>query len=169
MSLRLLNGISFWGSLVWLPVHESSRLDWIRHSHHQVLVTVSCLWALHPWRHPAFLTQGALIGTILTRKVTASDASLWGWGATHEGRAVSEVWDSHLQAMQIIFLEFLSVLLALKHFIPFLREHYILVWMDNTETSYLKCTGNVLTPIQNVWHSGFGLWVVQPDPCQTSQ
>ncbi|KAL6471402.1 hypothetical protein MHYP_G00200520 [Metynnis hypsauchen] len=105
----------------------SLRLNQLRHGHRRVLVSIDCALALYQWRQPAFLTRGIPMGTILVRKVVTSDASLSGWGATHEGRSVNGVWDPHLRSAHINYLELLAVFLALKLFLPYLAGHHVLV------------------------------------------
>ena len=62
----------------------SLGLDRSRHGHCCVRVTVECMAALYQWKLLGFLTQGIPVGPVLTRKVVTTDASLQGWGATHE-------------------------------------------------------------------------------------
>ena len=84
------------------------------------------------------------MGTILARKVVKSDASLSGWGATHEGRSVNGVWDPHLQSAHINYLELLAIFLALKLFLPYLAGHHVLVRTDNTTVvAYINRQGGL--------------------------
>ena len=55
-----------------------------------------CLKALKPWTDVTFLSQGVKVGVIISHKVITTDASLKGWGATHEGRATRGLWDDGL-------------------------------------------------------------------------
>lgn len=103
-----------------------------RHGHRRVLVTTECVRALRPWRCQAFLTVGVAIGTVTARKVITTDASLRGWGATHEGRTVSGMWSSQMQLCHINYLELQAVWLALQHFLPLIRGQHVLVRTDNT-------------------------------------
>lgn len=108
------------------------RLNPSRHGHRRILVTAECVRALRHWRHKAFLTVGVAMGTITARKVITTDASLWGWGATYEGRTVSGKWSSQMQLRHINYLELQAVSLALKHFLPLIRGQHVLVRTDNT-------------------------------------
>ena len=75
----------------------SLNLDAARHTHRRVRVSVKCAASLRPWKHPLFLTSGVTMGSITSRKVVTTDASLRGWGATFEGRVINGLWDSHVQ------------------------------------------------------------------------
>ena len=72
------------------------------------------------------------MGAVLHRKVVTTDASLTGWGATHEGRSINGLWDVHMRTLHINRLELMAVWLALRHFLPVLRGHHVLVRTDNT-------------------------------------
>lgn len=103
-----------------------------RHRHRNIIVTAECVRALRPWRREAFLTVGVAMGTVTARKVITTDASLRGWGATHEGRTVSGKWSSQMQLCHINHLELQAVWLALRHFLPFIRRENVLIRTDNT-------------------------------------
>ncbi|XP_041931407.1 LOW QUALITY PROTEIN: uncharacterized protein LOC121695003 [Alosa sapidissima] len=103
-----------------------------RHCHRPVAISAACCAALRPWKRPLFLTEGTTMGAVLHRKVVTTDASLSGWGATHEGRSINGVWDSHMQTLHINRLELMAVWLALRHFLPILRGHHVLVRTNNT-------------------------------------
>lgn len=61
-----------------------------------------------------------------------TDASLTGWGATFEGRAVNGIWPSELTHAHINYLELMAVFLALKHFLPLLMDKHVLLKSDNS-------------------------------------
>lgn len=103
-----------------------------RHKHRRVLVTAECVRALRPWRCDTFLTVGVAMGTVTARKVITTDASLWGWGATHEGKTVRGIWSSQMRLCHINYLELQAVWLALQHFLPLIRGQHVLVRTDNT-------------------------------------
>ncbi len=52
-------------------------------------------------------------------------------GGIHEGRRVNGRWGQHLTNLHINYLEMLAVFLTLKHFLPFLKGHHVLVRTDN--------------------------------------
>ncbi|XP_047664226.1 uncharacterized protein LOC113648047 [Tachysurus fulvidraco] len=80
-------------------------------------------------------------GAIMMRKVVTTDASLTGWGATQEGRSVNGVWPISLRSAHINYLELLTVLKALKYFLP--RDH-VLVRCDNrTAVAYINRQGGL--------------------------
>lgn len=108
------------------------RLNPSRHGHRRVLVTAGCVRALRPWRRDTFLTVGVAMGTVTARKVITTDASLWGWGATHEGKTVRGIWSSQMRLCHINYLELQAVWLALQHFLPLIRGQHVLVRTDNT-------------------------------------
>ena len=72
------------------------------------------------------------MGSILSRKVVTTDASLMAWGGIHEGVSVRGHWSVDLHQSHINFLELLAVYLSLKHFLPSLMGHHVLVRTDNT-------------------------------------
>lgn len=135
--------------LGWLYMRGIQRwvaslgLDPCCHGHHRVWVSTDCSLTLCQWRSPGFLTQGVavVVITILARKVITTDASLVGWGATHEGRTVNGRWDPHIRSTHINCLELLAVHLALKPFLPWLRGHHFLV-----RTAYINRQGGLRSP-----------------------
>ncbi|TKS65923.1 hypothetical protein D9C73_028580 [Collichthys lucidus] len=97
----------------------SLRSGWIPASWRTVdNVTADCVTALRHWRAPSFLTQGVSMGTVSSRKVVTTDASLSGWGGIFEGRGVRGRWSQALQRLHINVLELSAVFLSLKHFLP---------------------------------------------------
>jgi len=66
------------------------------------------------------------------RKVVSMNASLSGWGAVQERRAVNGFWSLDLRHTHRNYLELFTVFLALRHFLPFLQGYHILVRTDNT-------------------------------------
>ena len=135
------------GHLHMRPVQRwvtSLNLSPTRHGHRQVLFSTAGALALRPWRCTNILTTGVAMGTVLARKVITTDASLAGWGATHEGRAVNGLWNSQTRLLHINCLELLAVSLALKHFLPFLKEQHVLVRTDNTTVvAYINKQGGL--------------------------
>jgi len=84
------------------------------------------------------------MGTVSSRKVVTTDASLSGWGGIHEGRSVRGRWSQALQRLHINFLELSAVFLSLRHFLPFLSGHHVLVRTDNTTTvAYINRQGGL--------------------------
>ncbi|KAK7916624.1 hypothetical protein WMY93_012385 [Mugilogobius chulae] len=108
------------------------HLDPARHAHKLVPVTTACVRALSPWRRQGFLSAGVPMGTVIARKVITTDASLRGWGATHEGRTVSGVWSLQMRLCHVNYLELRAVHLALHHFLPLIKGQHVLVRTDNT-------------------------------------
>ncbi|KAK7933481.1 hypothetical protein WMY93_004377 [Mugilogobius chulae] len=84
------------------------------------------------------------MGTVIARKVITTDASLRGWGATHEGRTVSGVWSSQMRLCHINYLELRAVYLALHHFLPLIKGQHVLVRTDNTTVvAYINKQGGL--------------------------
>ena len=100
----------------------------------RVTVSGDCTLALRWWSDRRVLTEGVPMGLPLVRKVVTTDASLSGWGATHEGRSARGTWDRTLRFAHINYLELLAVFLALRVFEPFIRGCHVLVRTDNTTT-----------------------------------
>ena len=115
---------------------------------HRVRVSPACALALQWWSNEHRLTVGVPLGLPLSRKVVTTDASLSGWGATHEGRSARGVWDAHLRrTSHINYLELMAVFLALREFEPSLLGHHVLVRTDNTTTmSYINKQGGLTSP-----------------------
>ncbi|XP_056116181.1 uncharacterized protein LOC130092365 [Rhinichthys klamathensis goyatoka] len=122
----------------------SLRLDPLRHCRRRVRVTSEAVFALRQWRHPTFLVQGVPMGVVQARKVITTDASLYGWGGMYEGRIVNGRWGHHLINLHINYLEMLAVFLTMKHFLPFLKGHHVLVRTDNTTVvAYINRQGGL--------------------------
>ncbi|XP_062386517.1 uncharacterized protein LOC134075064 [Sardina pilchardus] len=120
----------------------SHRLNTSRHLNKRLTVDALCQTALAPWTQRQLLHQGAPIGRILFRKVITTDASLRGWGAICEDRTVRGEWSLSQSSLHINHLELLTVFLALKHFLPALQGHHVLVRTDNsTVVSYINRQG----------------------------
>ncbi|XP_028275797.1 uncharacterized protein LOC114445053 [Parambassis ranga] len=80
----------------------------------------------------------------LTLDVISTDASLTDWGATHEGKTVNGKWGPHMHFTHINCLELIAVHLALKHFLPWLWGHHVLVRTDNsTVVAYINRQGGL--------------------------
>ena len=126
---------------MWVASHG---LDPVRHGARRLLVTQGCTEALRHWRAPHFLTQGVPMGAVLSRKVVTTDASLSGWGGLHGGHSVRGRWSPGLRQSHINFLELSAVFLSLKHFLPSLSGHHVLVRTDNTTTvAYINRQGGL--------------------------
>ena len=124
----------------WLgSLHLPTRL-----TRRRVKVSANCALALKWWSCRRTLTEGVPLGLPLVRKLVTTDASLTGWGATHDGRTARGVWDSELRLSHINYLELLAVFLALQEFEQFLTGHHVLIRSDNTTTvSYINRQGGL--------------------------
>ncbi|KAL0173695.1 hypothetical protein M9458_029663, partial [Cirrhinus mrigala] len=66
--------------------------------------------------------------------VANTDAFKTGWGAVCNGQAASDSWIGPRLQWHINYLELLAVLLALRRFLPMLRDKHVLVHMNNIAT-----------------------------------
>ncbi|XDV44749.1 hypothetical protein PO909_012989 [Leuciscus waleckii] len=109
-----------------------------------IRVTLRCLRALVMWKEPWFLSQGPVLGALCRRVTLTTDASLTGWGAIMSGRSAQGLWQDHHLLWHINCLEMLAVFQALKHFLPDLSGHHVLVPSDNTSVvSYINHKGGL--------------------------
>ncbi|XP_049331019.1 uncharacterized protein LOC125799099 [Astyanax mexicanus] len=119
-------------------------LDPRMYARRKIIVSAQGARTLRLWKHPRFLSQGAPLGTISARKVITTDASLWGWGATHEGRSVNGQWSPSLRLAHVNVLELRAVCLALRHFLPYVENSHVLVRTDNTTVvAYINKQGGL--------------------------
>lgn len=108
------------------------------HRYRPVVVTSDCMACLRPWRRRSRLTHGVPMGVIVHRReVVTTDASLTGWGAVWQCRAARGSWNARQRLSHINDLELLAVLMALRHFLPYLEGRHVLVRTDNTSVVYL--------------------------------
>ncbi|XP_050958769.1 LOW QUALITY PROTEIN: uncharacterized protein LOC127160164 [Labeo rohita] len=118
-----------------------------RHLNRKVIVSALCMRALRYWKNRSFLESGTPLGAVSMRKVVTTDVSLSGWGAVCEGRIAKGKWPISLRRAHINYLELLTVFLALKHFVQFLRNHHVLIRSDNTTTvAYVNRQGGTRSP-----------------------
>ncbi|KAL0153253.1 hypothetical protein M9458_051428, partial [Cirrhinus mrigala] len=103
---------------------------------HMIKVTRRCLHALDMWRKPWFLALGPVLGAPCHRVTLVTDASLTGWGVVMDGHPAHGLWSGHHLSWHINYLEMLAMFRALKHFLPDLRDHHVLVGTDNTAVVY---------------------------------
>ena len=132
------------GRLFMRPFQKWMRSLGLKRPHHLVDVSKTCVEALRPWTSAHFLSEGVTMGMVTARKVITTDASLSGWGATHEGRAARGVWNDDLKSAHINYLELLAIRLALQHFLPLIQGCHVLVRTDNTTAlCYVNKQGGV--------------------------
>ncbi|KAI2652678.1 enzymatic polyprotein [Labeo rohita] len=111
-----------------------------------IKVTRQCLRALDMWKKPWFLSQGPVLGAPCRRVTLATDVSLTGWGAVMSGHPARGLWSSRHLTWHISCLEMLAVFRALKHFLPDLIGHHVLVRTDNTAVDKLLLLRAVHVP-----------------------
>ncbi len=125
-----------------------------RNTLRMIKVTRRCLHALDMWKKPWFLPQGPVLGAPCRRETLMTDASLMGWGAVMSGHSAQGLWEGPHLSWHINCLEMLAVFQALKHFLPDLRGHHVLVRTDNTSVvSYINRQGGLRSrPLYRLAH-----------------
>jgi hypothetical protein len=119
---------------IWV---NSLHLNPSWHRNRLIKVSQRCLLALNSWRSRLYLTKGVVLGMIPSRReIVQTDASLTGWGAVWQHRAVTGQWGPQEVGENINTLELRAVLRALKHLAPFLKGRHILVRSDNKSVVY---------------------------------
>jgi hypothetical protein len=97
---------------------------------------------LLPWRDRDWLMKGVALVTPSPDLFLFSDSSLVAWGAVLDDRQVQSPWSLEDREKHINVLELKAVLLALKHFLPFLSHKVVLLLCDNTTAvAYLRRQG----------------------------
>ncbi len=87
---------------------------------------------LRQWRRRSFLMKGVALGVIPSCwELVQTDASLIGWGAVWQHRAITGNWNSNQASRNINILELKEVQLALEHFGPALLNHHVLIRTDS--------------------------------------
>lgn len=80
------------------------------------------------------------MGVVFRRRMIATDASRTGW--VFEGRPACGVWTGEALTWHINCLELRAVFLGLRHFLPFLMGHHVIVRTDNMAVvSYVNHQG----------------------------
>ncbi|KAI2646019.1 ORF V: Enzymatic polyprotein [Labeo rohita] len=119
------------------------RWAW-HHGTFQVGVTPECRRLFSPWSDPAFLRAGVPLGQVSRHMVVNTDASKTGWGAVCNGQTASGSWSGPRLQWHINCLELLAVLLALRRFLPVLRDKHVLIRTDNVPTvAYINRQGGL--------------------------
>ncbi|XP_074544637.1 uncharacterized protein LOC141804210 [Halichoeres trimaculatus] len=138
--LTSISGIVPLGLLSLRPLQRwlnGFRLDAKRHRCRKLRVSRQCLHALAPWRDRAYMLRGVPMGSVPSRRETVTtDACPLGWGAVWQGRTARGWWPLEDQGAHINVLELRAVHLALRHFLPHLRDKHVLVRSDNTSVVY---------------------------------
>ncbi|KAI2647963.1 enzymatic polyprotein [Labeo rohita] len=110
----------------------------------RVGVTLECRRLFSPWSDPAFLRAGVPLGQVSRHVVMNTDASKTGWGAICNGQTASGSWSGPRLQWHINCLELLAVLLALRRFLPTLRDKHVLIRTDNVLTvAYINRQGGL--------------------------
>ncbi len=118
------------------------------------LRTIKVMWrwlrALDMWRQPWFLSQGPVLGATMSPR-NARDGCI---PHPMSGHPAHGLWRGHHFTWHINQLEMLAVFQALKHFLPDLRDHHVLVRTDNTAVvSYINQQGGLRShPLYRLAH-----------------
>ena len=99
------------------------------------------LRSLSMWFRPRFLALGPTLGVSCCRRRLTADASLMGWGAVLSGRPAQGEWEGHQLNWHINCLKMMTVFLALKYFLPQLRDRHVLV--QHSAVSYINYQGGL--------------------------
>ncbi len=100
--------------------------------------------SLMSWFGTAMYKQGTAMGRVVRRIVVTMDASLSGWGALCDGRPAFGVWASDQKRWHINCFEMESVHLALQNFLPFVKDHHVLIRKDNMAVvAYINLQGGM--------------------------
>ena len=127
--------------------------------HRTVTTNAECTAALRRWRDRYFLSEGVTMGIVVSRKIITTDASLTGWGATHEGRTARGVWNDSLKSAHINYLELMAAFLALQHFRVFIQGCHVLIRTDNTTTMfYVNKQGGIRSQSLHALAQELTLW-----------
>ncbi len=114
----------------------------------KIKVTRRCLRALDMWKKPWFLSKGPVLGAPCRRVMLTTNASLTGWGVVMSGCSAQGLWEDPHLTWHINWLEMLAGFQALKHYLPDLRDHHVLVRTDNTSVvSYINHQGGLRLPV----------------------
>ena len=97
-----------------------------------IIMSASAREALLWWMTPAHLLRGVPLQPSHPEIRLFTDASTFGWGAHIDLDQVGGQWSPPWLACHINVLETRAVLLALRHFLPRLTGHHVIVMSDNT-------------------------------------
>ncbi|CAM4727891.1 unnamed protein product [Leuciscus chuanchicus] len=99
------------------------------------------------------------MGAISYRKVISTDVSNLGWGALFKGRPVFGQWSDQEKCLHINCLEMIAVENALRHFLPFLWGHHVLVRTDNMSVvAYMNHQGGIRSRNLNALAERLFVW-----------
>ena len=139
-----------WVRALGIPCTRPSR---------RVVIKKRCVDALKWWSNRDVLSAGVDAGLVSSWKVITTDASLSGWGATHDGRSARGVWNAQLKTAHINYLELMAVFLALQRFEHLISGHHVLVRTDNTTTMcYVNKQGGLRSPRLHALARELTLW-----------
>ena len=92
---------------------------------------------LRQWQDLCFLTSGIPIRTFQADFTIFTDASTQGWGAHVGDSQISGTWTRTDRKLHIICPELKAVDSALKHMVPVLQGHQVIIAMDNSTVVFV--------------------------------
>ncbi|XP_060587794.1 uncharacterized protein LOC132743278 [Ruditapes philippinarum] len=99
------------------------------------------------WLQDQNILKGYYFQTRSYPHIITTDASLYGWGAHMKGYTVQGRWSASQKLMHINCLEMKAVLLAVSHFLPFVKSQNVLIRTDNTTVmQYINKQGGTKSP-----------------------
>ena len=101
--------------------------------------------------------EGLLFSTKALSSYTDQRCKSWGWGAHLNGYLVQGHWSKLQNLRHVNLLELEAVFLAVKHFLPFLKNQNVLIRTDNTMVMhYINKQGG--TRSRPLCHISWDLW-----------
>ena len=92
---------------------------------------------LRQWQDLCFLTSGIPICTFQADFTIFTDASTQGWGAHMGDSQISGTWTRTDRKLHINCLELKAVGSALKHWVPMLQGHQVMIATDNSTVVFV--------------------------------
>ncbi|MCG8035213.1 MAG: hypothetical protein JAZ03_23955 [Candidatus Thiodiazotropha taylori] len=110
------------------------------------------------WLSEENLLKGKSFCSQSSTRVLTTDASKYGYGGHTENQIFQGTWSTQEAKMHINWLEMKAVFLAVKHFLPILKGHVVLIRSDNTTVvQYVNKEGGTKSPplcylTWDLWH-----------------
>ena len=104
--------------------------------HHPVTISKADKFYMKWWLQQSNIYKGQTLRPFQTQIVICTDASKTGWGAHMDLLTVSGNWPQRYQGCSINWLEMEAIRLALRRWLPLIKNKDILVRSDNRTTVY---------------------------------
>ena len=115
------------------------RLRWsqsLQAWHHRIQLGQWFRESVAQWTDSVWLQEGVPLTLPQPQEFLFTDASTKGWGAHMGHLSAAGTWQPHQQTWHINLLELEAVVLALREFLPAVRDKHVLVHTDNTTVLY---------------------------------